>query len=56
MLIIHRIINDNNITLTRIRHELIKHSCKDIDINNNLKEFCEEVKKYKIITQTKQLL
>ena len=47
---IHRIINDNNITLklTRIRHEPVKRFGKDIDINNNLKEFYEEVKKYKI--------
>jgi len=47
---IHRIINDNNITLklTRIRHKPVKRFGKDIDINNNLKEFYEEVKKYKI--------
>ena len=47
---IHRILNDNNITLklTRIRHEPVKRFGKDIDINNNLKEFYEEVKKYKI--------
>jgi transposase len=47
---IHRIINDNNITLklTRIRHEPVKRFGKDIDINNNLKEFYDEVKKYKI--------
>ena len=47
---IHIIINDNNITLklTRIRHEPVKRFGKDIDINNNLKEFYEEVKKYKI--------
>ena len=47
---IHRIINDNNITLklTRIRHEPVKRFGKDIDINNNLKDFYDEVKKYKI--------
>ena len=47
---IHRILNDNNITLklTRIRHEPVKRFGKDIYINDNLKEFYEEVKKYKI--------
>jgi len=47
---ISRIIHDTNITLkmTRIRHEPIKRFCKDIDINNNLKNFYDEVKKYKI--------
>jgi transposase len=47
---ISRIIHDNNITLkmTRIRHEPIKRFGKDIDINNNLKDFYDEVKKYKI--------
>jgi len=47
---ISRIIHDNNITLkiTRIRHEPVKRFGKDIDINNNLKEFYDEVKKYKI--------
>ena len=47
---ISRIIHDNNITLkmTRIRHEPVKHFGKDIDINNNLKEFYDEIKKYKI--------
>ena len=63
--------DDNNITLkmTRIRHEPIKRFGKDIDINNNLKDFYDEVKKYKIediicidgdinkiITKTKSLL
>ena len=45
-----RVVRDNNITLklTRIRHEPVKRFGKDIDINNNLKEFYEEVKKYKI--------
>jgi hypothetical protein len=47
---IHRIINDNNITLklTRIRHEPVKRFGKDIDINNNLKEFYNTIKKYNI--------
>jgi len=47
---IHRLIRDNNITLklTRIRHEPVKRFGKDIDINNNLKEFYKEIKKYKI--------
>jgi len=47
---INRIIHYNNITLkmTRIRHEPVKRFGKDIDINNNLKNFYDEVKKYKI--------
>ena len=47
---IFRVINDNNITLklTRIRHEPTKRIGKDIDINSKIKEFYEEVKKYKI--------
>jgi transposase len=47
---IFRVINDNNITLkqTRIRHEPIKRFCKDININNKLDEFYNQVKKYKI--------
>jgi len=47
---IHRIIRDNNITLkmTRIRHEPIKSFGKDIDINKNIKNFYDEVKKYKL--------
>ena len=47
---IFRVINDNNITLklTRIRHEPNKRFGKDIDINSKIKEFYEEVKKYKI--------
>ena len=47
---IHRIIHDNNITLklTRIRHEPNKRFGKDIDINKSIKEFYNEVKKYKI--------
>jgi transposase len=47
---IFRVINDNNITLklTRIRHEPTKRFGKDIDINSKIKDFYEEVKKYKI--------
>jgi transposase len=45
-----RVIKDNNITLkiTRVRHEPIKRFGKDIDINQKIKEFYEEVKKYKL--------
>jgi transposase len=47
---ISRIIHNNNITLkmTRIRHEPVKRFGKDIYINKNIKEFYDEVKKYKI--------
>ena len=47
---IHRIIKNNNITLkiTRIRHEPVKRFGKDININSKIKEFYEEVKKYKL--------
>jgi transposase len=47
---VHRIVKDNNITLkiTRIRHEPVKRFGKDIDINKRIKEFYEEVKKYKL--------
>ena len=47
---IFRVMNDNNITLklTRIRHEPTKRFGKDIDISSKIKEFYEEVKKYKI--------
>jgi hypothetical protein len=47
---IFRVIYDNNITLklTRIRHEPTKRFGKDIDINSKIKEFYQEVKKYKI--------
>jgi transposase len=47
---LHRVINDNNVTLklTRIRHEPTKRFGKDIDINKKIKEFYDEVKKYKI--------
>ncbi len=45
-----RVIKDNNITLkiTRVRHEPTKRFGKDIDINQKIKEFYEEVKKYKL--------
>ena len=45
-----RVVKDNNITLkiTRIRHEPNKRFGKDIDINKKIKEFYDEVKKYKI--------
>jgi len=47
---LHRIIRDNNITLklTRIRHEPVKRFGKNIDINNNLKDFYNEIKQYNI--------
>ena len=47
---VHRIVKDNNITLkiTRIRHEPVKRFGKDININSKIKEFYEEVKKYKL--------
>ena len=34
--------------MMRIRHEPIKRFGKDIDINKSIKEFYDEVKKYKI--------
>ena len=45
-----RIIKDNHITLklTHIRHEPVLRFGKEIDINKNIKEFYNEVKKYKI--------
>jgi transposase len=44
------IIKDNNISLklTHIRHEPNKRFGKDIDINEKLKEFYNEIKKYNI--------
>jgi transposase len=47
---LHRIIRDNNITLklTRIRHEPVKRFGKDIDINNNLKDFYNKIKQHNI--------
>ena len=46
----NRIVNDNNITLkiTRFRHEPNKRFGKDIDINKKIKEFHDEIKKYKM--------
>ncbi len=43
-------INDNNITLklTRIRLEPVKRFGKDININSKIKDFYDEVKKYKM--------
>ena len=45
-----RVVKDNNITLkiTRIRHEPIKRFGKDININSKIKDFYDEVKKYKL--------
>ena len=45
-----RVVKDNNITLkiTRIRHEPNKRFGKDIDINKSIKDFYDEVKKYKL--------
>ena len=45
-----RIIKDNHITLklTHIRHESVLRFGKEIDINKNIKDFYNEVKKYKI--------
>ena len=47
---VHRIIKDNNITLklTRLRHEPKLRFGKEIDINKRIKEFYNEVKKYKL--------
>ena len=47
---IFRVINDNNISLklTRIRHEPTLRFGKEININHKIKDFYEEVKKYKI--------
>ena len=47
---LHRIIKDNNITLklTRLRHEPIKRFGKKINIKSKLKEFYEEITKYKL--------
>ena len=47
---VHRIIKDNNITLklTRLRHEPITRYGKEIDINKKIKEFYNEIKKYKL--------
>jgi transposase len=47
---IFRVIKDNNISLklTRIRHEPTLRFGKEININHKLKDFYEEVKKYKM--------
>ena len=47
---INRILLDNNVTLkiTRIRHEPILRFGKEININDKLKEFYNEIKKYKL--------
>lgn len=45
---ISNILRDNNITLTRFRHEPTKRFSKDININKNIKLFYEKVKQYKI--------
>lgn len=47
---INKIVNDNNITLkiTRIRHEPKKRFGKEININQKLKEFYDEIKKHKL--------
>ncbi len=47
---IHRIIKENYISLklTKIRHEPIKRFGKDININEKIKDFYEEIKKYNI--------
>jgi len=47
---INRIVKDNNITLkiTRIRHEPVKRFGKDININSKIKEFYEEINRYKM--------
>jgi len=47
---IFRVIKDNNISLklTRIRHEPTLRFGKEININNKIKDFYEEVKKYKM--------
>lgn len=45
-----RIIKDNNITLkiTKLRHEPISRFGKDININEMIKNFYKEIKKYKL--------
>jgi len=47
---IFRVIKDNNISLklTRIRHEPAMRFGKEININHKIKDFYEEVKKFKI--------
>lgn len=45
---INRIVNNNNITLklTRIRHQPEKRFGKDINIDQKLKEFYDEIRRY----------
>ena len=45
-----RVVRDNNITLkiARVRHEPNKRFGKDIDINSKIKDFYNEIKKYKL--------
>jgi len=47
---LNRVVNDNNITLklTRIRHEPTHRWGKEININEKLRDFYDEVQKYKI--------
>ena len=47
---LNRVVNDNNITLklTRVRHEPTHRWGKEVNINEKLQEFYDEVKKYKI--------
>jgi transposase len=47
---LNRVVNDNNITLklTRVRHEPTQRWGKEVNINEKLQEFYDEVKKYKI--------
>jgi transposase len=47
---LNRVVNDNNITLklTRVRHEPTHRWGKEVNINEKLKEFYDEVQKYKI--------
>lgn len=47
---INRIVDDNNISLkqTRVRHVPDKRFGKDININDKLKEFYDEVNKHRI--------
>ena len=47
---LNRVVNDNNITLklTRVRHEPTHRWGKEVNINQKLKEFYDEVQKYKI--------
>ncbi len=44
-----RVVRDNHITLkiARVRHEPNKRFGKDIDINAHIKDFYDEIKKYK---------